>query len=465
MDLKCAIFAGPSLSSAQYLDNCKEFSLYPPCKSGDIYRVLAMDYNSIMIVDGLFHGEPSVWHREIIAAIHNNMIVVGSSSMGALRAAELSEEGMIGIGKVYNWYKTNIIEADDEVALSHSPTTPYNALTEPLVDIRYQLEEFLNNVIIEEEAKKFQKEVIKIARSIEYWNRSPYKIDEVLMRELSNKKLAEKFIDERKEIQSIKKLDCCEAMDYLRRNILNLIQDRAANKPQNNFNLYESDHYALYAIMTREYKNTLQAEYEQILPYGYTMFRASLFNFIACTLKGRMKQKIEIECNIEPSRNIDRYESYNQYTWGLLRHELCYIESVMDEFIKCTKEEVPSEVQQAGINNSYTELEQVQSKINPFLDILEDPVCILNSYKTQVLLILETWKRNGICLKHLLNLYNAKESQIKIDSLSDISQKYILTGYFGPNILGLNEQLCCANNLKFLLYEQFIKHERDERQR
>jgi hypothetical protein len=44
-------------------------------------------------------------------------MIVGASSMGALRAAELDSMGMVGIGTVYQYYRDGIIESDDDVAI------------------------------------------------------------------------------------------------------------------------------------------------------------------------------------------------------------------------------------------------------------------------------------------------------------------------------------------------------------
>ena len=46
---------------------------------------------------------------------------MGASSMGALRAAELSQFGMVGIGEVYQAFKLGRLEDDDEVAIVHGP--------------------------------------------------------------------------------------------------------------------------------------------------------------------------------------------------------------------------------------------------------------------------------------------------------------------------------------------------------
>jgi hypothetical protein len=70
-------------------------------------------------VDGYFERVPAVWHKEVLWAISQGIRVYGSASMGALRAAELSAFGMIGIGKIFEWYRDGVIERDDEVAVAH----------------------------------------------------------------------------------------------------------------------------------------------------------------------------------------------------------------------------------------------------------------------------------------------------------------------------------------------------------
>jgi hypothetical protein len=60
--------------------------------------------------------------------------------MGALRAAELADFGMIGIGVVCDAYRAGEIEADDEVAVSHGPAeVGYPMVSEALVNIRATL--------------------------------------------------------------------------------------------------------------------------------------------------------------------------------------------------------------------------------------------------------------------------------------------------------------------------------------
>ena len=63
--------------------------------------------------------------------------VVGASSMGALRAAELDRFGMEGVGEVYAYYRDGWLTADADVALVHRDADDgLPPLTWPLVNVR-----------------------------------------------------------------------------------------------------------------------------------------------------------------------------------------------------------------------------------------------------------------------------------------------------------------------------------------
>ena len=81
--------------------------LLPPAAQGDVYRAVR-DYRPAVIglVDGCFHQVPAVWHKEILWAMASGVAVYGAASMGALRAAELQAFGMIGIGKIFDAYRS-----------------------------------------------------------------------------------------------------------------------------------------------------------------------------------------------------------------------------------------------------------------------------------------------------------------------------------------------------------------------
>jgi hypothetical protein len=131
-----AVFLGPSLDLATAL-SLLPANYYPPVRMGDIYRLLATGVRLIVIIDGVFHAAVPVWQREILAALKAGITVVGASSMGALRAAELAPYGMIGSGTVFQWYVQGRMAGDDEVALLHAPATQgYRGVSEALVNMR-----------------------------------------------------------------------------------------------------------------------------------------------------------------------------------------------------------------------------------------------------------------------------------------------------------------------------------------
>jgi TfuA protein len=133
------VFLGPSLE-AEAAGAILPAEYRPPAKRGDLLRAAEDGATIIGLIDGVFHQESAVAHREILAAIKKGVIVVGASSMGALRAAEMDTLGMVGIGEVYRMYKAGELVADDEVALVFDPETGLS-LSEPLINIRFTLNE------------------------------------------------------------------------------------------------------------------------------------------------------------------------------------------------------------------------------------------------------------------------------------------------------------------------------------
>jgi hypothetical protein len=161
-------FVGPTLDIKDAAALC-DSDFRPPAKRGDIYRAIRDGYKSILLIDGEFHGSPSVWQREIVDALREGVEVHGASSMGALRAAELHPFGMAGYGSIFEWYRDGIIDGDDEVALIYEfDGLKYRTLSEPLVNIRSTLRRVPPEMLSAEE----QESVIAFAKSLYYPQRS-----------------------------------------------------------------------------------------------------------------------------------------------------------------------------------------------------------------------------------------------------------------------------------------------------
>jgi hypothetical protein len=134
---KIIVFLGPSLDQAT-AEKILHADYHPPARRGDLLAAAEKGATIIALIDGVFHQESAVAHREILTAIKKGVRVIGASSMGALRAAEMDTLGMVGIGEIYRMYKSGELESDDEVALVFDPSSGL-ALSEPLINIRFTL--------------------------------------------------------------------------------------------------------------------------------------------------------------------------------------------------------------------------------------------------------------------------------------------------------------------------------------
>ena len=109
----------------------------PPARCGDITRVVGSRPTAIGLIDGVFETTAAVWHKEIVYALSEGVLVFGAASIGALRAVELEPFGMIGIGDIFRAYRDGVIEDDDEVAVQHGPAElGFLPVTEAMVNVR-----------------------------------------------------------------------------------------------------------------------------------------------------------------------------------------------------------------------------------------------------------------------------------------------------------------------------------------
>jgi hypothetical protein len=137
------LFAGPStygLDRAALLHGGVQ--LRPPVRRGDVHRLAeaASTPGVLVICDGVFQSVPAVSHAELCAAIDAGWQVWGVSSIGAIRAFELRDEGMHGFGYVYEQLLRHEDFTDDEMCLLHFPEDPWFPLTEALVNLRHALD-------------------------------------------------------------------------------------------------------------------------------------------------------------------------------------------------------------------------------------------------------------------------------------------------------------------------------------
>ena len=176
---KILVYLGPSLSLAKARAILPEAIYRPPAKQGDIVTdVVNLKPNRIILIDGVFRENLSPWHKEIVYALQYPGVkaIYGAASMGALRAAELDFLGMIGIGKIYGWYRDAVTEDDSEVALSFAtregPDGPlYYPSTIPLVDIRAGVEHY-EREFLDDPIAKLSRNFLEEMRKVFYMDRT-----------------------------------------------------------------------------------------------------------------------------------------------------------------------------------------------------------------------------------------------------------------------------------------------------
>jgi hypothetical protein len=163
------IFAGPSLPppAAPYV---KGLEWRPPVRQGDLYLAALSGPAIIGVIDGYFELVPTVWHKEILWAMTQGIHVYGAASIGALRAAELADFGMKGIGHIYRQFRTGRMMDDDEVAVLHGPAElDYVPVTEAMVNVRATIDRALQLGVVE---PTFAAALVPIAKSLFYKDRT-----------------------------------------------------------------------------------------------------------------------------------------------------------------------------------------------------------------------------------------------------------------------------------------------------
>jgi TfuA protein len=207
------IFLGPSLQ----INKAKKIiqaDFRPPAKKGDFINLsLLSEKREIVLIDGVFLQDYPPTPIEVFQVINNkNFKVYGASSIGALRAVELEKFGMKGIGKIFELFKKNIVNSDDEIAVTFD--SDYNLLSEAMIDIRYNIFLGWRKGIIDKETKQI---MIKLAKRIYF----PFRTYENIIKKSHHLfPSKEKYISRFNEYivvnrVSLKELDAIRALKYI----------------------------------------------------------------------------------------------------------------------------------------------------------------------------------------------------------------------------------------------------------
>ncbi|MFG3531976.1 TfuA-like protein [Streptomyces sp. NPDC047917] len=129
------VFVGPSCPEPVVGQRHPNIVVHGPIRHGDLFPRAFSAGDVVVIVDGIYHQRLALRHKEILDALARGVAVIGAASIGALRAAELDRFGMIGVGRVYSWYRDGVFDGDDAVSVAHGETGSFTGLNVPLVNV------------------------------------------------------------------------------------------------------------------------------------------------------------------------------------------------------------------------------------------------------------------------------------------------------------------------------------------
>lgn len=219
---KIIVYTGLSLpfdEAKEILDSTDDVEVIykKPIQRGDLGPALRQSPDIIAIIDGVFHQNSAVGHKEILNVINSGVRVYGASSMGALRASELDSLGMIGIGYVYEQYSTGEVDSDDDVAVMLDSET-LEALSEPLINMKYVFTNAVRENIISEDEKN---ELLDIAKETYYPKRS---YSQTLSQSSLDDEKKDLLIDFIRTSPDIKKEDAKELLKTIKNELMNIDQ-------------------------------------------------------------------------------------------------------------------------------------------------------------------------------------------------------------------------------------------------
>jgi len=204
------VFAGPSLPpDFTLLERC---DVRPPAQRGDLLAAVSGmggRPRTIVLLDGYYFNVPAVPHKEILYALDAGVRVIGAASLGALRAVELETLGMIGVGTIFDAYRSGVLDGDDEVALLHAPAeNGYRPLTVALVELRHVVDQRTAAGAFPVDAGR---RLIAAVKALSFLDRHPSKIAELARDEMEED--AARDLVRRVESAGLKQSDARKAIE------------------------------------------------------------------------------------------------------------------------------------------------------------------------------------------------------------------------------------------------------------
>lgn len=173
---KPIVFGGPSLTTSRQLYP-EAFEYLPPVCRGDLLRLLTADHPRptwVLITDGVFGESLAVAPVECMELMEAGWTLLGASSMGALRAADCSTVGMLGIGRVFLGLKAGHYRSDADVAVLYGGEGNQE-LTVSIVHADHVARHLQKTYFLPDGRRRL---MLRYLRSVPWYERYPYVVAE-----------------------------------------------------------------------------------------------------------------------------------------------------------------------------------------------------------------------------------------------------------------------------------------------
>ena len=142
--MKPVVFLGPTLPRDEALQLLNAEYL-PPVRQGSLEQLTTGCL--VAIIDGELSPGATLPDSEIRDASRRGLVLYGAASVGAYHASRFIVPNMRGVGWVYEQYRANRISSFNEISVLYHPVS-LQALSVPLVNVRFWLNQFVNASII-----------------------------------------------------------------------------------------------------------------------------------------------------------------------------------------------------------------------------------------------------------------------------------------------------------------------------
>ncbi len=153
------LFSGLSIAkeTAQRILPTADF--FPPVARGDLYKKYRKGYRTFLLIDGEFDQSLAVAPGEIVDLLKRGCLIYGSSSIGALRAAELNNMGMVGVGEIFKLINETLLFRDDWLGhLFNKEFTKLNTI--PFIELYFLL------------GPKYRSKLLAEKKSFDAWSKA-----------------------------------------------------------------------------------------------------------------------------------------------------------------------------------------------------------------------------------------------------------------------------------------------------